>query len=55
MYGPPWYGSPEELGYSYPDEEVETEATRLRHCEYYGDLDVPLNTEDEEVIEATEV
>lgn len=51
MYGPPeYYGPPDP-----PDEEAVMEAVRLRHIEYYEDLDVPLTTEDEEVIEATEI
>lgn len=50
MFGPPEYYGPDDP----PSEEVIAGATRLRECEYWGDLTVPLSLEDEEVVEATE-
>lgn len=51
MFGPPYYYGPEDPS----DEAIQAEAIRLRECEYWGDMTVPLSPEDEEVIEATEV
>lgn len=50
MYGPPCYYGPDDP----PSEEEVSETIRLRECEYWGDLSVPLSPEDEEVVEATE-